>query len=289
MAVSFRLSRILLLFAGILALLGCTRSSPAPPSEIEPRSAAPVDHRRSELSDELFVREIQEGVFVITHAFPWPANSMLVEMQSSELVLVDTPYTPEATRRVIEWAASRWGHREIVAINTGFHYDNLGGNDHLIKQGIPVYGSTTTAQLLEERGDAVRALTLAWLEKPEDRRYRDVHAQLLYRAPTHLFDLEEGLELAFGDEVVRVYYPGPTHAPDNVVVYFPARKLLFGGCMILGGDTIGNTADADLAAWPDSVRNLDHFEVNVLVPGHGERLDPGLLEHTLALLTDVRE
>jgi hypothetical protein len=31
-----------------------------------------------------------------------------------------------------------------------------------------------------------------------------------------------------------------------VVVYFPARELLFGGCMIKAGNTIGNTADADL-------------------------------------------
>jgi len=60
---------------------------------------------------------------------------------------------------------------------------------------------------------------------------------------------------------------------------------LFGGCMIIGWDEVGNTTDADMEAWPDSVRKLAQFDFDVLVPGHGERLAPGLLEHTINLLT----
>jgi len=55
--------------------------------------------------------------------------------------------------------------------------------------------------------------------------------------------------------------------------------------MIIGWDEVGNTTDADMEAWPDSVRKLAQFDFDVLVPGHGERLAPGLLEHTINLLT----
>jgi glyoxylase-like metal-dependent hydrolase (beta-lactamase superfamily II) len=212
---------------------------------------------------------------------------MVVEMANSELVLVDTPYTPEATKRALEWIEQRLGERDVTAINTGFHYDNLGGNSYLIEQGIPIYGAALTRDLLAERGEAVRSMTLEWLQGAEYQRYREGHATLPYRAPTHLFELADGLTLDFGGEAVHVYYPGATHAPDNVAVHFPERRLLFGGCMILGGDKVGNTADADLAAWPASVRTLNRFDVDVLVPGHGERLDPGLLDHTLTLLADM--
>lgn len=177
------------------------------------------------------------------------------------------------------------GKRDIVAINTGYHYDNLGGNAYLLEQGIPVYGSDLTAQLLEERGEAMRALTLEWLRDPKDKRYYDAHQTLAYVAPDHIFDIEAGLRLTFDAETVEMYFPGPSHALDNVVVYFPDRKLLFGGCMVIGGDKVGNTADADMVAWPDSVRALSHFEVDVVVPGHGERLDPQLLEHTVTLIS----
>ena len=72
--------------------------------------------------------------------------------------------------------------------------------------------------------------------------------------------------------------------PDKVVVYFPARKLLFGSCMVIGMDQLGNTADADLASWPEAIKKLQAFPVDVIVPGHGERLGPDLLQHTLDLL-----
>jgi metallo-beta-lactamase class B len=272
----------------LLAGCGGKQAEPISAPTQAPALAAPTvagSYERFDIDEDLFLRKIQEGVYVITHSFPWAGNSMVVEMTDLTLVLVDTPYTPEATQAVLDWVQDQLGRREIVAINTGFHYDNLGGNSYLIEAGIPVYGADLTAELLEERGEQMRAQTLDWLEEPKYARYYQAHETLPYVPPDHLFPIAEGLELQFGTEVVQAYYPGPSHAPDNVVVYFPERKILFGGCMIIGWDGVGNTTDADLEAWPDSVRKLSRFDFDVLVPGHGERLDPGLLEHTLNLLT----
>jgi hypothetical protein len=95
------------------------------------------------------------------------------------------------------------------------------------------------------------------------------------------------LTLSFGNEEVRVIFPGPSQAPDKLAVYFPARKLLFGSCMILSGDAVGNTADADMAAWPTAIRKLQGLPVDVVVPGHGDRLDAGLIQHTLEVLAQT--
>ena len=283
----------------IAVFVACTkaRSDPAPArsaapprcEEASPPTPAGADsYERIDINRDLYVRKVQEGVFVITHSFPWPGNSMIVEMKSSDLVLVDTPYTPDATRDALEWIESRLGKRDVFAINTGFHHDNLGGNSYLIERSIPIYGSELTARLLEERGEDMRAMTLDWLKAPRYQRYYDAHRRLPYVAPTHLFELEEGLRLEFGDEMVQVYYPGPSHSPDNVVVYFPSRKVLFGGCMIIGMDSVGNTADADVAAWPGSLLDLGQFDFSIVVPGHGDRLDPGLIDHTVELLVDFQ-
>jgi glyoxylase-like metal-dependent hydrolase (beta-lactamase superfamily II) len=238
---------------------------------------------RIPINRDLTVRQIQDEAFVFSHTFPWEANSLAVVM-GNHLVLVDTPYTPEATREMLIWLEDQLGPKQVAAINTHFHLDNLGGNQYLIEQGIPVYGSNLTAELLEERGQSSLEKTVAWLEAEEDPRFAEAFKSLTLTPPSELFDLQEGLSLTFEGKSVQVYYPGTAHAPDNVVVYFPERKLLFGGCMIIGWDAIGNTADADLAKWPESVRNLMPFEFDILVPGHGERLDPGLLDHTLAIL-----
>lgn len=242
-------------------------------------------NQRVDINQDLYLNQIRAGVFVVTHEFPWPANSLIVEMDNAAVVLVDTPYTPAATRDLMSWIETELGAREIIAINTGLHVDNLGGNSYLIEQGVPVYGSELTAELLKTRGEKTRRIILGWLEAATDQHYYKIHQQLPYVAPTHLFNLEEIPELKFGDETVQIYYPGAGHTSDNVVVYFPSKKTLFGGCMILAGDTLGNTSDADLEAWPNSVSSLSQFDFDVLIPGHGNRFDRGLLEHTNKLLS----
>lgn len=268
----------------LMVMMGACGSPQAAADPVE--TPVPFLVERFDLDSNLTVRSVQPGVYVITHSFPWPANAALVEMDDSTLVLVDTPYTPEATQDLLAWAEAQFGEREIIAINTGFHYDNLGGNSYLIEQGIPVYGSDLTARLVEERGDEMRALTLSWLEAPQYQRYYEAHRNLPYTPPDHLFALDKGLSLQFGAESLEVYFPGPTHSPDNVVVYFPVRKILFAGCMVLGTDKVGNTSDADLAAWPESIRKLYQFDFEMVIPGHGDRLDDGLLAHTLDILAE---
>jgi metallo-beta-lactamase class B len=243
---------------------------------------------RIELSKDLHLRLVRKDVVVVTHGFPWPANSLIAEMANSDLVYVGTPYTPTAMREVLTWMDARWGRRKIVAINTGYHVDNLGGNEALIERGIPVYGSDLTAELLKERGEQTRKVTLGMLGGEANEEYYRVHAALSFVAPTHQFPLAQGLRLTFGSEPVQVYYPGPSQAPDKVVVYFPSKKVLFGGCMILGGDRVGNTSDADLGRWPDAVRRVAQFDAAIVVPGHGDRLDAGLIQHTIDLLTSAK-
>jgi metallo-beta-lactamase class B len=288
------------LLMGILLVTGCTTSQIRPPSTPIIDSAiptpaitspalavtsSPTAYPRIDLDEELYLRQIRKDVFVVTHAFPWPANSLVVEMANSDLVLVGTPYTPAAMNQVLAWIEEHFGERNVIAINTGYHVDNLGGNSALIERGIPVYGSDLTAQLLKERGEQTRQVILSMLAGPANERYYKAHAEIPYVAPSQLFPIAQGLTLTFGDEQLEVYYPGPSQAPDKVVVYFPSKKVLFGGCMILGGDQIGNTSDADLTNWPEAVRKLERFNAEIVVPGHGDRLDTGLLQHTIDLLT----
>lgn len=274
-----------------MVLLGigllCTNAL-AVPSEVVSATAvskvvSPETKQRINLASDLYLRPIGNGAYVICHVFPWLCNSVLVEMADGTFVMAGTPCTPKATQQVLAWVKREFGERKIVTINTGYHVDNLGGNQALLDAGIPVYGSDLTVKLLKERGEQTRQATLKLIGRTDSPIYA-AHASMKFVPPDHVFQIQDGLKLSFGDEDVRVFYPGPSQAPDKVAVYFPARKLLFGSCMILAGDKVGNTADADLKQWPESVRKLKQFPADVVVPEHGERLDPGLIQHTIDLL-----
>lgn len=234
------------------------------------------------VGEELLLEEIQPGAWLVVDERPYPANSLLVEMADGSLVLCGTPYTEEPTRALLAWADARLGSRNWTAVSTHFHPDALGGNPALFERGVAVHGSEHTAALLAERGEDVRAQMLAAFGRDPVQRERFTRARFL--PPERLFAPEQGLVLRRGEEEVEVVWPGAAHTPDNVVVWFPRRRLLFGGCMILALGRVGNTVDADLGAWPASVEALRRFDALLIVPGHGRPGGPELLDATLALL-----
>jgi metallo-beta-lactamase class B len=237
--------------------------------------AAPAE----KLSAGLSVERLEEGAWLVTHAYPWPSNSLLAVMRDGRLLLVDTPCTPEATGELLRWAASRLGEREVVAITTHFHVDRLGGNAELARRGIPIYGSTLTPKAIAERGASSLASLAAGIADPAIRSY---YRSFKYVAPTRLFDPRAGLALDFGGEEARVEYPGVGHSVDNLVVYLPDKRILFGGCMILATETRspGNVADGDVARWIGSLAYLETEGFDIVVPGHGRPGGPGLVAHT---------
>ncbi|MBN1230324.1 MAG: MBL fold metallo-hydrolase [Anaerolineales bacterium] len=241
-----------------------------------------------QITNVLQGRLIKPGVVELTHSFPWPANSLLVEMRDGSLLLVDTPYTYQGTKALYDWIFQNYGDREMIAINTHFHYDNLGGNGYLLEMGVPVYGSDLTVELLNQKKTALEIQMKNWLKDPQYEPYREEYLQTELLPPDHVFPILEGLDLEIGGEVVSIIYPGPAHSEDNLVVYFPVRNLLFGGCMVIGWDSIGNTTDANMDQWPDSLAQLYQYEVDMIVPGHGDRLDTGLLDNTARILSAMR-
>jgi metallo-beta-lactamase class B len=252
-------------------------------SAVQSRPVSPEPVLRIDLAGDLYLRQIGDGAYVITHSYPWPANSLLVEMADGTLVLAGTPYTPEATQLVLDWAQGQFGDRDMVAIDTGYHPDNLGGNQALLDAGVPVYGSDLTVRLLAERSEQTRQEMLSLIGDPNSP-YFAAYQKMTFVPPNYVFPVADGLDLTFDREDVLVIYPGPSQAPDKLAVYFPSRRLLFGSCMILGGDSVGNTADADMFQWPMAVHRLESYPVDVVVPGHVDRLDPGLIQHTLDVL-----
>ena len=160
-----------------ILLIGCTGQKSQLANEIATTTKASSmmipDYASEALDKDMVIREIRPGFYIVTHSFPWSHNSLLVEMQNADIFLVDTPYTPEATDELLKWEKAKFGDRNVLAINTGYHYDNLGGNGALIGAGIKVYGSDAIPVMLSQRGEALRALTLRWLADP---KYSDYYA-----------------------------------------------------------------------------------------------------------------
>jgi metallo-beta-lactamase class B len=227
------------------------------------------------------VRQIAQDTFVVTHEPAFGSNILVVRMADGTVILCSSPLDTQATRIMLRWIRDLFAPGRMLAINAHFHPDGTAGNEAYAEAGVETYATDLTQRLLAERGAKIRDGAAAALENPalasRVRETRIVPAARTIKAT-------EGVIFTIGGEAVHVIYPGPAHSPDNVVVHFPARRLLFGGCMIKTGDAIGNTADADLGHWEAAVRSLEPLGSRIIVPGHGPVGGPELFQNTVAVV-----
>lgn len=186
----------------------------------------------------------------------FPSNGLLL-CTAGEGGLVDTAWSDDATKRLLDEAVAR-GCPIKHALFTHSHDDRTGGLAVLFARGVRVWATAETTRLLAHPGFA-----------PDP--------------------LEPPTRVRLGGLDVDVLFPGPAHAPDNLVVHVPAHRVLFGGCMIKSGDakSLGNVKDASLAEWPAAVSRVsERFakETTLVVPGHGAHGGVALLGHTTDLL-----
>lgn len=215
------------------------------------------------------LRLLRPGVWIHTSRYVFPDGSVipangLVVKEGGGLVLIDTAWGEMLTAELLDQI-----QREIKlpvrrAIVTHSHADRIAGADLLRQRGIPVFAHPLTCRRAAAVAIAMPSDSLAGLRKPGDAEF-------------------------VGS--VEVYYPGPAHSPDNIVVWVPSARVLFGGCAVKSIDSnLGNLADADTRAWPEALhRMMERYRLaEVVVPGHGAEGGQQLLTHTLELLTKPR-
>lgn len=193
-----------------------------------------------------------------------PSNGLVVVGDTSVL-LIDTAWGSLQTEQLLAWIKQELKKPVSYCVVTHAHEDRTGGYQVLQQNNIPIIAASQTAALSEALGRPLQGITYAG-------------------------DTTIALAGVKGD----IYYPGKGHSPDNQVVWFADQKILFGGCLVKStqATNMGNIAEADLQAWPQSIRQLYQkygAAVRYVVPGHQQWGDVQLLTHTLELLKKVKQ
>ena len=75
-------------------------------------------------------------------------------------------------------------------------------------------------------------------------------------------------ELKIGGMQFSLQPAGPSHTPEDLVVYLPQEKVLFAGDLVFR-NRIPFVGQADSGHWIESLQSLLRFDATVIVPGHG--------------------
>jgi cyclase len=87
-----------------------------------------------------------------------------------------------------------------------------------------------------------------------------------------------------------LYFLGPGHTNNDLIVLLPDDKILFAGDLALGGKALYmQSADVDSKGWETDLNRLAQLDVDKIIPGHGALAQRKALADTYAYVKKVNE
>jgi glyoxylase-like metal-dependent hydrolase (beta-lactamase superfamily II) len=210
----------------------------------------------SKLTDRLYVYTTYNDY----KGTPFPSNSMYY-VTDGGVVLFDTPWDSTQFQPLLDTIQKRHKKKVVMCIATHYHSDRTAGLEYYKSKGIKTYSSWNTWRL--------------------SKRNNEKQSQYYFSNEDSLFKV--------GNQFFTAMYLGEGHTEDNIVIWFPDEKTLYGGCLIKSTEAtdLGNTEDANLKEWSKTIKALIKIfqeKAKYIIPGHMGWSNIGSLQHTLRLL-----
>lgn len=219
---------------------------------------------RTEITRDIQLVHLKDSIFVHTtwHHLEeygrFPSNGMII-IRNGEALMIDTPMDNNKTESLVKYLKDSLSVKVTKLIIGHFHDDCLGGLEYLQSIGVESIANSRTIAKCIDLGLPV---------------------------PTTSFT--EALNIDFNGEQIECRFFGAGHSFDNITVWIPGKKILFGGCLVKSANSrgLGNLSDAVVEDWVETLRKVmtSYPEAETVVPGHG---DPGSLQlvtHTIQLV-----
>jgi metallo-beta-lactamase class B len=215
------------------------------------------------ISDDVEVRQLAEGFWLHTTYYDIeglqnvPANGIIL-IDSNEAVMIDLPWTNEQAGLLFDWAEQKQHAMIKKVVPNHWHIDCIGGLAEAHRRKAESFALDKTVEILKSKNE-----------------------------PSPMNWFTDRLTLSCGTIHVELAYYGAAHTVDNIVVWVPSKKILFGGCMVKAQNArnLGNITDADVASWPVTLKKVKEAypEAKIVVPGHGRPGGLELIDHTIDL------
>ena len=215
---------------------------------------------------------LRGNVYLVQDDYPLSEENSAVYIGENFVTIVGATWTPDTAAKLMQEVAKITDKPVKEVIDTNYNLDRAGGNPYFKQRGIRIVSLQLTAELLRRNW--------ATMIKDAQRRqtdYPDNPPALPDATYPGSFDLQGGR--------LRAIYLGPSHAPDDIFVYFPQEKILYGGCILK--EELGNLKFADLQQYPRTLRKLQQLNLGytIVIAGHDSPIHgPELVDHYLKLL-----
>lgn len=220
--------------------------------------------KRIIIDDDIQLVQIVDSVYMHvtwenSEKFGRFSSNGLIYIKNGQAIMIDTPASNDKTKKLTEFLKDSLNVNLSKLIIGHFHSDCLGGLEYIQGMDVESIANKLTVNKCKE-----------------------------LNIPIPSTSFEDSLVFDFNGEKIECRFFGGGHTYDNIVVWLPGKRILFGGCLIkaLRWQGLGNLADAVLEDWDKTIQNIlkSYADIQVVIPGHGAMGGEELLTHTIDLV-----
>ena len=221
---------------------------------------------------EITLSHLRGSVYVYEEKYPLSDENGAVYVGRKFVTVIGATFTPESGRLLAAEIAKVTSKPIGEVVDTNDNLDRAGGNAYFRSIGAHIVATQLTRDLLKR--DWAQMVASARARLPDYPGGPVVLPDETYAGD---FDLQDGR--------IKGFYLGPSHAPDDIFIYFPEEKVLYGGCILK--EQLGNLALANLDEYPRTLRKLKALNLGytTIIAGHWSPIHgPELVDRYLHLL-----
>ncbi|WP_297755952.1 MBL fold metallo-hydrolase [Hydrogenophaga sp.] len=182
------------------------------------------------------------------------------------VVVIDALGSPRLAERLVQAIRALTDKPVTHVIATHYHADHIYGLQTFKQLGAKIVAHSAAREYIQSdtarlRLEASRTDLAPWIND----QTRIVPADVWIDGPT---------TLDVGGVKFELAPVGPSHTPDDIVVYVPSEKVLFAGDLFFNG-RLPFVGQANSRQWILALEQLLRYDARAVVPGHGSAsLDP---------------
>lgn len=192
-----------------------------------------------------------------------PANGMYV-VTEKDVILLDTPWDNTQFQPLLDSIKIKHNKEVALCIATHWHSDRTDGLEYYRQKGIKTYTTKLTDKL--------------------SKKNNNKRAEYLIEKDT-VFD--------YGQHSFEIYYPGPGHTEDNIVIWFDNPKILYGGCLIKGAEAenLGFLGDGNVFAYETTLKKVQkkYPDPKFIIVSHHDWTNKNSLKHSIQLARELKK
>ena len=176
------------------------------------------------------------------------------------VVVIDALGSPELARRLIAEIRKVTDKPLHTVIVTHYHADHVYGLQVFKAAGARIVAHEASGEYLNSETARLR------LEASRQELFPWVDDSTQLTAPDA--PIKGAIKLFVGGIDFDIIPVGPSHTPDDLVVWLPQSRVLFAGDLVFR-NRIPFVGQADSRQWIESLNTLLKFQARIMVPGHG--------------------